>query len=329
MSVEIVQIGLTNRCNSDCFFCFRKELEAYGGDKKKIDLSFDLIEKVVNTETVKEIQLCSNTGEVLFHPDVEKIIDLIKSKNLILSINTNGSRFSYEWWFDLGKKMMGEGQIIFALDGFKYEHEFYRRTNWDDVMNNMKAFIKGGGHAIWQMILFKHNQHQISSVKTMAKIIGCEEVWIINSRTYNEKYERPTTDFNKTKLEMVAEKFLKNINIIIECEFLYGRRVYLATDGQVWPCCHSRCHFGFDERSSPTHPMTIKRKEEKDFINLKNNDLNYIVENSKLFKLMFDLIKIPYDTTTTYSRQLNGLCLKHCNTEIEGKNRRRIIINNV
>jgi MoaA/NifB/PqqE/SkfB family radical SAM enzyme len=329
MSVKAIQIGLTSRCNSNCFFCFREELKRRGWDKGKIDLSFDLIERAVNTETVTHIQICGNTGEALFHPDIEKIIDLIKSKNLVLSINTNGSWFDSKWWFELGKKMMGdEDRVIFALDGLKYAHEFYRRTDWNNVFNNMKSFIKGGGHAIWQMILFEHNQHQISLVKALAKIIGCKETWIINSRQYNEKYKKPTIDFNKTKREMVEDMTSKNINIDIDCGFFYGERVYLATDGEVWPCCHTRCHYGFEF----FHPLfeieKIKRKEEREFINLRNNDLNYIVENSKLFKLVFDLIKSPYDFKKPFDKQSNRTCLIYCNREIYGRNR-RIIINNV
>lgn len=322
MSVTQVQIGITNRCNSDCYFCFRKKLTDM--DKFKIiDIPLELVEKVINTESVRNIQFCGNTGETLFHPDIEKIIDMVVKRNLQFGMNTNGSRFSPDWWYNLGRSMKWEGdsKIIFALDGLKKEHEYYRNTKWASVFNNMKAFIEGGGKAVWQMILFKHNQHQITFIKGIAKRMGCGEVWIINSREYNTKYRRPTTEYNKTKTNIIEDKYNQQIIPKINCRFFKGKRVYIGVEGQVWPCCYLRCHHHpFLEKSNYYERLVMAEEE---FINIKNNDLNYIVENSNFFKAVYERANVSsYNYDLDFDKQINYGCLLHCNESIDNKNRR-------
>jgi sulfatase maturation enzyme AslB (radical SAM superfamily) len=71
---------------------------------------------------------------------------MIKGCGSRFEMNTNGGRFDTNWWYDLGQKMTEEeDQVIFAIDGLKNAHEYYRETNWMQVIRNMKAFIAGGG----------------------------------------------------------------------------------------------------------------------------------------------------------------------------------------
>jgi hypothetical protein len=44
------------------------------------------------------------------------------------------------------------------------------------------------------MIVFKHNEDQIPLIQSLSKAIGCAETWIINSRFYNKKYQKPTRE---------------------------------------------------------------------------------------------------------------------------------------
>ncbi len=158
--VEFVQLGLTTRCNSQCYFCFREELKRAGRTEGIVDFPVEGVKKILDQE-IKDIQLCCNRGEAIFHPEIDTIIDMIKSSGSRFEMNTNGDRFDPNWWYDLGQKMTEEDQIIFAIDGLKNTHEKYRNTNWVRIIRNLKAFIQGGGNAVWQMILFKHNEHQV------------------------------------------------------------------------------------------------------------------------------------------------------------------------
>lgn len=298
MKVEMVQVGLTTRCNSHCYFCFREELERAGRSTEKIDLPKEAIRKIID-QGIRDIHLCGNRGEAIFHPDIEEIIDMIKNSGSRFEMNTNGSRFKSDWWYQLGQRMTPGDQVIFALDGLKNAHEQYRNTSWMKVMENLKAFISGGGRAIWQMIVFKHNEDQVKLVKGLSKAIGCAETWIINSRFYNKKYQRPTKEFDKTKEDILIEGSKK----IIKCKFFNGKRVYIGVDGSVWPCCFMRCHFGFKERAYPGNSVTKLFKEQYDFNNIMNTSLDDIVNNSKMFDRVYSNM---HNNTYKYDPEFNG-----------------------
>ena len=297
--VKSIQVGLTTRCNSNCYFCFREELKRAGRKEGNVDFPTEGIQRIVD-QGIRDIQLCCNRGESLFHPEIDKIIDIIKGSGSRFEMNTNGDRFDSKWWYDLGQKMTPGDQVIFALDGLKSAHEKYRKTNWVNVVMNMKAFMEGGGQAIWQMVLFKHNEHQCDLVRKLSKEMGCKETWIINSRFYNNIYRKPTKEYGKTKEEILISGKVENI----KCRFHLGERVYIGVDGSVWPCCFTRCHFGFKERAYPNNVVTKNyNKERVDFNNVMNNTLNDIVNNSKMFNYVFDNM---YNESVPYKAEYNG-----------------------
>jgi MoaA/NifB/PqqE/SkfB family radical SAM enzyme len=312
--VKAAQVGITTKCNSSCAFCHRILLEqVYGFIDRNSDMKIDVMKKIVANKDLEEVQLCGNRGEAIFHPEFEKIISLIKQEGKRLTLNTNGDKFDSSWWYNFGKESGENDLVIFALDGLKTAHEKYRKTNFINVLSNMKAFIKGGGTANWQMILFKHNESQVNLIKKISKDIGCKETWIINSRMYNTNYEKPTKIFNKTK----GDIFEKNPNPKqISCMFLNGGRVYIGTNGEVWPCCYTKCHFGFEAMWPDNKYITIAKKE-KEFINAENTSLDQIVKESNLFK--------------TITTEMNSLvpCRLYCGNKDSSfyKRNRRIILN--
>jgi len=278
--VKAVQVGITTRCNSSCAFCMRILLEQqYNFIDRRSDMKIDIMKNIVANKDLKEIQLCGNRGEAIFHPEFEKIISLIKQEGKILTLNTNGDKFDSSWWYNFGKESGKNDLVVFALDGLKKAHETYRQTNFINVFTNMRAFIDGGGKAVWQMILFKHNESQVNLIKKISKDVGCKETWIIKSRTYNNIYKKPTKIFNKTKGQIFYDSPPKTIN----CMFHSDERVYIGTNGEVWPCCYTKQHFGFEAIGPDNKYLTIAKKE-KEFINAKNTSLDQIVKESKLFK---------------------------------------------
>jgi MoaA/NifB/PqqE/SkfB family radical SAM enzyme len=346
MKVEMVQVGITTRCNSHCYFCFREELKRAGREEARYDLPKEAIQNIIDQD-IRDIHLCGNRGEAIFHPDIDEIIDMIKGCGSRFEMNTNGSRFDTNWWYNLGQKMTRGDQVIFAIDGLQKTHEYYRNTSWMKVMENLKAFIAGGGKAIWQTIVFKHNEDQIKYIKAISKAVGCAETWVINSRFYNKKYQRPTKEYNKTKEDILIEK---NQKMHIDCRFFKGKRIYIGVDGSVWPCCFMRCHFGFKERAYPGNTVTKLFKDEYDFNNVMNTPLDDIVNNSKMFRRVFDNMnndtykydpdfngsfEVDIDNPVMYRNpseerllrhprtMVNFACQLYCNTEIEGKNRRK------
>ena len=85
-----VDIDITQKCNSNCTFCFSKKYQnkLYSNQWiSKEDL--DRLLKSLSKSGVKSVRYCGG-GEPLLHPDIKEILKLPKKYDLLLSLITNG-----------------------------------------------------------------------------------------------------------------------------------------------------------------------------------------------------------------------------------------------
>ena len=89
-------------------------------------------------------------------------------------MNTNASGRNEEFWTELGKLFsISDSTLTFSVDGLEDTNHIYRRgTHWPKIMNAMKWYIKAGGVARWEFLVFKHNQHQIEQARQLANELG-------------------------------------------------------------------------------------------------------------------------------------------------------------
>jgi hypothetical protein len=63
-----------------------------------------------------------------------------------------------------------------VFEGLEDTNHLYRqKVKWERVMENAKAFIDRGGHAKWDFIVFKHNEHQVDEARQLAMDMGFEK----------------------------------------------------------------------------------------------------------------------------------------------------------
>jgi len=186
-NIKSIQIEITERCNAACPACQRNYF-GYGSkpgiykgnmtlEQFKILLPEDFLEQI------GDVNFCGNLGDAQLNPylpDMIEYLDNIKPKIQVV-INTNGSLHNTEYWAGFAK--YENMQIVWGIDGATQEiHSFYRRnTDYNKVIENARAFIDAGGRAVWQFILFKHNQHQLDEVKNLAKKYKFIDIDIIKS----------------------------------------------------------------------------------------------------------------------------------------------------
>lgn len=87
---EIFQIEISNACNFDCVMCPRT-LHKRKNKKKFLDI--DLLKKMIIEDSFKGSYFVElhQAGEPLLHPDLGKIINLIKQTGVRVGLSTNGS----------------------------------------------------------------------------------------------------------------------------------------------------------------------------------------------------------------------------------------------
>lgn len=86
-------VDITDRCNRDCSFCFRKNIDRYG------DITINLLDRVINILSSKEVTVKFRVilfgGEPTLRSDLCKYaLQQFKSKKISVGIFTNG------WWID-------------------------------------------------------------------------------------------------------------------------------------------------------------------------------------------------------------------------------------
>jgi MoaA/NifB/PqqE/SkfB family radical SAM enzyme len=192
--------------------------------------------------------MCGNLGDPIIAKDTVEIFRYIRSINetMRLKMHTNGSARSKKWWKDLAELRV---EVIFGIDGLEDTHHLYRvDTDWKRVIDNAVYFINAGGVARWDMLIFKHNEHQVEACRQLSKELGFAEFIVKHSSRFKdvqlevidddynvvhvihptEKSSMMTPKVEKTRLDTLPE---------ITCKAKTGKSIYVSATGSVSPCC--------------------------------------------------------------------------------------------
>ena len=133
-----VEWNLGKRCNYDCSYC-----PAAIHDNESPHTDLEILKKTVdNLVTLpKPVRLSLTGGEPCVHPHIEQLIQYIKSKNMWLSVTTNGTR-KHLWY-----TMQQVDQYVFSLH-FEYDWNSILHTikNVDEIANGKHILVHVMAH---------------------------------------------------------------------------------------------------------------------------------------------------------------------------------------
>lgn len=316
-----IDFELTSHCNSKCPQCPRYDMKGHvRGDLDVKHLEFELIKRlpVDQMQSLKEVFFCGNFGDPLMHPQLDQIIEIFEKQHI--GISTNASLRSKEWWKSLGERK--NINVTFCIDGIGEVHELYRRnTSYAKIMQNAEHFIKAGGQADWQFIVFKHNEHQIEEAKDLANRMGFRKIFFMYSDRFDTEDKWQVYDEGKYlyDLETASEQITlrKHLNVDdgdkwwkemyrnkkeITCVWSKQKKLYIHSDGLVYPCCM----LGSMEAGKSIEQMLFK-KIIKDFarIDLHHHSLGEILLSEAYTKALPDSMnEEPFQ---------HPVCIENCN----------------
>jgi len=254
----------------------------YGGATREhlslTEWSVQDAEKVFNKDfsRLRNILFCGTHGDPGTAKDTLGIIEVARRNcpQATIEFYSNASVKTPNWWTDLAKLLQFKGAddhyrkhdiAVFSIDGLADTNHLYRRrTNFEKVMENAAAFIAAGGHARWDYLVFKHNEHQVEEAEVLAKKMGFKHFRIrktsrfayspdgpdrfpvLDNKGQLEYYLEPPTDAGYvnnqsnayqqlvTKERSGAKSITKQINCLYKNEF---GRMYVNADLKVYPCC--------------------------------------------------------------------------------------------
>lgn len=236
-NIKVLHLEPTDVCQAACPLCAR-ETDALFNKSSKHHLTVEQIQKVFSDIEIKQLEkifMCGNYGDPAAGLHTLEIYNHFRNlnSNIVLGMNTNGAIQNTGWWLKLGKLFnQGRDYCVFSIDGLKDTNHIYRKNvNWDNLIANAKAYIAAGGSAHWDMLVYKHNEHQVDACEQLARKLGF--TWFrakVSKREYINGLEEPTAWQRPT-----------NILGDIDCRALKEQSMYIDAQGRVSPCCWLGC----------------------------------------------------------------------------------------
>lgn len=279
--IEVLHLEVTSKCQAHCPMCARN---IQGGVQNPfITLAEISLEQFKYwfpkdfIENLKKFYICGNLGDPILAKDIIPIFSYVKSLNpgISCSINTNGSARSFEFWSGLASL---DVKVRFGIDGLADTHPLYRiGTNWNVIIKNCKTFIDNNGYAIWDMLVFKHNEHQINDCRNLSIELGFKEFYSKHTARFRDEYltviDKNGMSINKIypteKSKQIKPNLLSNN---ISCKSKSEKSIYVSATGNLSPCCWLDNSWGYPQLSSRIDYMDRIGK----YYNLNNHTLQEI-----------------------------------------------------
>jgi sulfatase maturation enzyme AslB (radical SAM superfamily) len=249
-------------CNARCPLCPRNLFGfPYNSGYEETSLSLELIKKSFSSNFINQLDrgilINGNFGDFTANLESLQIIEYFKTcnPNIKIQISTNGSARNSEFWHELGK--FSNIIIEFCLDGLEDTHHLYRQdTNFNKILQNAKTYMDAGGVAIWKMIRFDHNAHQIDTARQRSIELGFSNFQLED----HGRNTGPVFDRNGKLIHTMGNySGFTNIEDIIKfqtdpkktyshkpyvpvlthnCFTKQSKSIYIAANGLIYPCCY-------------------------------------------------------------------------------------------
>jgi MoaA/NifB/PqqE/SkfB family radical SAM enzyme len=247
----------TNFCNLKCPFCLTGK--GISGGRSVKNMNFEEAKKILDQigDYIYFLQMYT-WGEPLLNPDIFKIIEYAKKKNIYVMISTNAMAMS-----PMNNRRLlesGVDYIVVAIDGGSQEtYQRYRKggdyskvvTNVKDLLSQREQCKDSSPFVEWQYIVFRHNEHEVYDVEQKAYRLGVDKFTPLPA--YVEDEEWASTD-PKYRTQ------LGNPERIFNCDRPWSH-LNVRVDGGVAPCCYT--FFKKDD---------IGEISSDDFLNIWNNE---------------------------------------------------------
>ena len=230
---KVVHLEPTDVCQAACPLCARETDPAFIKSLKH-HLTVEQVQQHLSNDDIAGLDkmfMCGNYGDPAAGTYTLELYDYFRKVNptITLGMNTNGGIRGQWWWNQIGLRFNRlQDYVVFSIDGLEDTNHIYRKNvNWNSIMFNAQAFINAGGSAHWDMLVYKHNEHQVDACEQLARDMGFK--WFrakVSKRPLANELEYP-----------IAWDRLKYIPGKIDCHALKEASVYIDAQGRISPCC--------------------------------------------------------------------------------------------
>jgi MoaA/NifB/PqqE/SkfB family radical SAM enzyme len=231
--IRVLHLEPTDVCQAACPLCSR-ETDVLFNKTQQNHLCMADILKVFDVEQIVHLNkmfMCGVYGDPAAGQHTLDIYKQFRQLNpsIVLGMNTNGALQNTLWWHELGRIFnQSQDYVVFSIDGLEDTNSTYRvNVNWSKLMANVEAFVSAGGSAHWDMLVYRHNQHQVDACKQLARDMGFR--WFrakVSKRGFSDRLEQPI-GWNNTRITGTT----------IDCHALNEQSAFIDAQGRLSPCC--------------------------------------------------------------------------------------------
>ena len=231
--IRVLHLEPTDVCQAACPACAREtDVDFYRDSKNHLTLD-QILSHISDTDILRldKMFMCGNYGDPAAGKHTLEIYRYFREINpkMTLGMNTNGAIQNPDWWHSLGEIFhLPCDYVVFSIDGLEDTNQIYRKNvNWHKLMDNARAYISTGAGAHWDMLIYKHNEHQVSACEQLARDMG---FWWFRAKVS----KRPLV----SGLEMPVQWLPPSTSsAAICCHALADKSIYIDAQGRVSPCC--------------------------------------------------------------------------------------------
>jgi MoaA/NifB/PqqE/SkfB family radical SAM enzyme len=262
IDIRSIHLELTTSCNARCPCCPRN-LSGYDHNDgyPECNLTLDKVKNILDEQflrQIKHIYISGNFGDFVMNPQSVEILQYLRNgigNDSYICIGTNGGARDKNFWQQVAEL---SNEVIFCIDGLEDTHSIYRKnTLFKTVINNAKIVIEAKGRASWKFIVFDHNRHQIAEARQLSQELGFSNFFLhdhgrsqtpVFDRNGNFEYHIGDSKKEPIKIEWILNSKHRHQTIDpdqfpyeraskIACESLRKKEIYIAANGEVYPCC--------------------------------------------------------------------------------------------
>lgn len=283
-------VELTNMCTLKCPGCARTRfIEQWPKHWKNHNLDIDDFLHFLDIDlTNKKINLCGNYGDPIYHPQMIEFVKELKKRNAIVSITTNGSYKSVNWWQELVKLLDCNDNVTFSVDGSPENFTKYRiNGDWDTIKQGMQVVAKANCKNEWKYLAFAFNENDIEATRKLSKEFGLKDFKLDRS----DRFDEQTVEFQPINIKLLGERYEKqqefknSVYSEVNPKCLKNNQEHFITaDGFYSPCC-----FVADHRF---YYKTQFGKEKKHYT-IKDNTITQLLATPEVLQFYSNLQNTP------------------------------------
>lgn len=232
--IRVLHVEPTDVCQAACPSCARETNPDFNKSDANHHLRVEHIQRLYTEKQLKKLEkvfMCGVYGDPAAGKYTLDLYRYFRSLNpdVVLGMNSNGALQTTFWWHGLAEIMnQPKDYCVFSIDGLEDTNHIYRKNvNWEKLMANARAFIANGGSAHWDMLVYKHNQHQVDACEQLARDMGFK--WFrakVSKRPMIKGLEAP-----------INWQLPEGKPGAIKCHAIEEKSEYIDARGRKLPCC--------------------------------------------------------------------------------------------